>query len=91
MLTRGHSSPRLWNRKKKLARLLATHLEINVDGLARMPGQLKSNWSPGLSLTHRSSHWEIATSDPEEAPSGRAPVPTLVDAGIGRLRIAMRL
>lgn len=30
-------------------------LEVAVDGLARMLGQLKSNWSPGLSLTHRCS------------------------------------
>ena len=27
-------------------------LEIVVDGLACLLGQLKPNWSPGLSLTH---------------------------------------
>jgi hypothetical protein len=30
-------------------------LEVVIDGLARLLGQLKSNWSPGLSLTHRRS------------------------------------
>ena len=30
-------------------------LEVVVDGLASVLGQLKSNWSPGLSLTHRRS------------------------------------
>ena len=45
---------RFWTLKKELARFLARDLEIIVDGLARMLGQLKSNGSPGLSLTHRS-------------------------------------
>ena len=52
ILARCHASPRLWSRKKELARLL---VRLVVDGLARMLGQLKSNWSPGLSLTHRCS------------------------------------
>jgi hypothetical protein len=30
-------------------------LEVVIDGLARLLGQLKSNWSSGLSLTHRRS------------------------------------
>ena len=51
-VTRCHASPRLWTRKKELARLLTRDLEVVVDGLARMLSQLKPNGSPGLSLTH---------------------------------------
>src|SRR4030095_11791394 len=55
ILTRRHAAPRLWTCEKEFAKPLARDLEIIVNCLARMFGQLKSNWSPGLSLAHRRS------------------------------------
>ena len=41
--------------KRNSPGFFARDLEVVVDGLACLLGQLKPNWSPGLSLTHRRS------------------------------------